>query len=208
MSDIIFSYLGYKGSSDFSPADCCWYGKILEIRDLVTYEAGDILSLEEEFRKAVDNYIEISRYKENSAFADEGILGSWVGRDDFWYKFIRPFIKFKFWIKKKIADGENNNQRVKYGWCDRDSWAIDEWFINTFSGLLNHYKDKCDSFPPSVDSEEEWYQILDDMLTHLKLARMEWWDEDEQDWIYNPDHEEHKDKFFELFSKYFYDLWW
>lgn len=48
----------YLGSVEFSPNDQVYFGKLLRIRDLVTYEAPDVERLEGAFRDAVEDYTE------------------------------------------------------------------------------------------------------------------------------------------------------
>lgn len=50
-------YKSYIGSVEFSAEDECFYGKLLYIRDLVTYEATSAKSLVRAFRNAVDDYL-------------------------------------------------------------------------------------------------------------------------------------------------------
>lgn len=50
-------YKSYIGSVEFSAEDECFYGKLLYIRDLVTYEATSAKSLVRVFRNAVDDYL-------------------------------------------------------------------------------------------------------------------------------------------------------
>lgn len=50
-------YKGYAGSVEFSATDECMFGKLLYIRDLVTYEATTAKSLVKEFRAATDDYL-------------------------------------------------------------------------------------------------------------------------------------------------------
>lgn len=56
MSDV-FEYKGYSGSIESSVKDRCFYGKVLFITDLVTYEGQTYDELEEAFRIMVDDYI-------------------------------------------------------------------------------------------------------------------------------------------------------
>lgn len=51
-------YKGYIGTVTLSPQDRSFFGSIFGINDLVTFEAADFDSLEEEFHKAVDDYLE------------------------------------------------------------------------------------------------------------------------------------------------------
>lgn len=48
---------GYSGSSEWSSEDNVFFGKILDIGDLVMYEADTETSLVDEFQAAVDEYI-------------------------------------------------------------------------------------------------------------------------------------------------------
>lgn len=51
-------YKGYLGSAEVSVEDGVVFGKLLYIRDLVTYEASTPVSLFSAFKEAVDDYIE------------------------------------------------------------------------------------------------------------------------------------------------------
>ncbi len=53
----IIEYKGYLGSIEYSPEDKCFFGKLEMIDDLVTFEATNALELEENFHKAVDEYL-------------------------------------------------------------------------------------------------------------------------------------------------------
>ena len=57
MSDNTLEYAGYRGSVEYSASDHCFYGKVLGIRALVTYEGADANSIEHEFRVSVDEYL-------------------------------------------------------------------------------------------------------------------------------------------------------
>ncbi len=54
----MMEYKGYLGTVEYSAEDRVLNGKIAHIRDLVTYEATDVETLEREFRAAVDDYLE------------------------------------------------------------------------------------------------------------------------------------------------------
>lgn len=57
MADQVLNHRGYIGSIEVSLEDNCLHGKLLFIRDLVTYEGTDPAKLTEEFHKAVENYL-------------------------------------------------------------------------------------------------------------------------------------------------------
>lgn len=58
MSDV-FNYKGYTGSMETSAADNCLYGKILFVRDLVTFEGQTVQELRQAFEESVDDYLEM-----------------------------------------------------------------------------------------------------------------------------------------------------
>ena len=59
-------YKNYVGSIEYSSEDKCYHGKLLNISDLVNYEADAVENLYEEFHKAVDDYIDIKRKIEDA----------------------------------------------------------------------------------------------------------------------------------------------
>ena len=50
---------GYTGSVEYSKADKCYFGKVLGIPDLVSYEGKNLIELSKDFREAVEGYIEL-----------------------------------------------------------------------------------------------------------------------------------------------------
>ena len=54
-------YKGYVGSIEYSVKDSIHYGKLLNIKDLVNYEADNIIDLEKQFHEAVDDYLEFKK---------------------------------------------------------------------------------------------------------------------------------------------------
>lgn len=57
MSNIL-KYKDYIGSVEFSAEDDCFFGKIVGIDDLVTFEGNSTKELKVAFEEAVDDYIE------------------------------------------------------------------------------------------------------------------------------------------------------
>ena len=51
-------YKGYNGSVEFSAEDRIFHGTVLGIRDSISYGGGDVATLEDNFRNAVDEYLE------------------------------------------------------------------------------------------------------------------------------------------------------
>lgn len=50
-------YKGYVGSIEFSEEDELFFGKVLGIRSLISYEGSDAKSLLKDFHGAVDDYL-------------------------------------------------------------------------------------------------------------------------------------------------------
>ena len=50
-------YKGYLGSVEFSPEDALFYGKVLGIRALVSYEGENARDLVADFHTTVDDYL-------------------------------------------------------------------------------------------------------------------------------------------------------
>ncbi|EJP23171.1 toxin-antitoxin system, antitoxin component, HicB family [Lachnoanaerobaculum sp. ICM7] len=65
-------YKGYIGSVEFSEEDCIFFGKVLGIRSLISYEGENAKELLDDFHGAVDDYLDICKSEEtlnNSAAA-------------------------------------------------------------------------------------------------------------------------------------------
>jgi len=63
------SYLHYKnytGSVSFSEEDACFYGKVIGIKALISFEGNCVNTITEDFHKAVDEYLKfcVSKGKE------------------------------------------------------------------------------------------------------------------------------------------------
>ena len=53
----VLEYKGYHSRIEFDSVSLVLHGKIEGIRDLVTFESSDVKTIEEEFHKAVDDYL-------------------------------------------------------------------------------------------------------------------------------------------------------
>lgn len=52
-------YKGYLGSVEFTEEEAVFFGKIMNIRSLISYEGKNVMELSEQFREAVDEYSSI-----------------------------------------------------------------------------------------------------------------------------------------------------
>lgn len=55
---LVFTFEGYQGDCQFDSESKIYHGKILALRDLVTYEASSADDLKQEFIAAVKDYLE------------------------------------------------------------------------------------------------------------------------------------------------------
>ncbi|MGK3272414.1 type II toxin-antitoxin system HicB family antitoxin [Comamonas kerstersii] len=72
--DKLLNYKGYHGSVEFDLNEKHLFGKILHINDLVTYEAETVSELTNEFKAAVDDYLETCKQLDKSP--DKAFSGS------------------------------------------------------------------------------------------------------------------------------------
>ena len=57
MSNLL-EHRGYCGTVEFSSADNVLFGKVLGVNSLISYEGGSVQDLADDFKFAVDDYIE------------------------------------------------------------------------------------------------------------------------------------------------------
>ena len=58
---MIIKYKNYNGTSNLDKQRHVYRGKILDIADLITYEAATKSTIQQEFELAVDDYLETCR---------------------------------------------------------------------------------------------------------------------------------------------------
>jgi predicted HicB family RNase H-like nuclease len=61
------SYKGYTGSIEFSREDDLFFGKVLGIQSLISYEGKTGKELEKDFQEAIDDYLETCKLNESTA---------------------------------------------------------------------------------------------------------------------------------------------
>ena len=134
------------------------------------------------------------------------------------------FSRIKYKIDRLWYNFRCRCQRFKRGYAYSDVWDIDVWFMRTVKPMLIHLRDYGIGIPGElvVDGENQranWENVLTEMINCLDMT-----DEDnvyESLGFYDYDQllsiedykrvgaimEENKNRFFELFSKYFYYIW-
>ena len=61
--DNVLEYKGYTGTVEFSAEDNILFGKVIGIDGLISYEGESVSSLKEDFKAAVDDYLEMCEEK-------------------------------------------------------------------------------------------------------------------------------------------------
>jgi hypothetical protein len=124
----------------------------------------------------------------------------------YWYKNIK-YIPLYFKLMHHL---------IKYGYDEYATWETFNWFIDTMKSILPHYKNHMgvpiviDNYTEEQANENEvkWYGIIDRMVELLDLMDEQNVRYEDSDYKWQDDEMNRaKNEFFELFSKYFYNLW-
>ncbi len=100
----VMKYKGYEGSAEVSVEDGLVFGKILHIRDLVTFESADPRLLKSEFESAVDDYL--ADCQEDGREPDKPFKGSFNVR-------VSPHLHRKLSIEARKLDVSLNEYVVR-----------------------------------------------------------------------------------------------
>jgi hypothetical protein len=124
----------------------------------------------------------------------------WRGR--YWYKNIKE-IPLYFKLMHHL---------IKHGYDEYATWETFDWFIDTMKPVLASYSKNHHGYPCDFENSGEWYKITDHMVELLDL--MDECNPKYETKEYANDYDRQrtemhaaKDEFFQLFSKYFYNLW-
>ena len=143
-----------------------------------------------------------------------GIEETWVD------KLLHPFLWLWVRVKDRWDDLRYRCQRFKKGYSDCDVWEMRDWFIRTAKPMLRELSTKAYNYPEEAD-EEQWREILLEMADLLEI--MDVWDDNvarKSAGVVEDDNstetlrrisaekEKAKERFFFLFIKWFYDLWY
>lgn len=83
-----------------------------------------------------------------------------------------------------------------------DCWSLDAWLGPVIAEAICHYKMDCAGWPGGLESQEEWFEILDAIVLGFSLVGTE-------DWPFlQPDAECAYERAKELFAKWFGALWY
>lgn len=96
-------------------------------------------------------------------------------------------VRFENPVEKLTRWGRNLRymyQRVRYGYCDRDIWMMDDWFLSVIPNMLDELKQTRHGFPSALLDEQdmnpdkeanercdkEWGRILSEMAHCFREA--------------------------------------
>ena len=135
-------------------------------------------------------------------------------------KLLHPFLWLWVRVKDRWDDLRYRCQRFKKGYSDCDVWEMRDWFIRTAKPMLRELSTKAYNYPEDA-GEEQWREILLEMADLLEI--MDVWDDNaarKSAGVVEDDNstetlrrisaekEKAKERFFFLFIKWFYDLWY
>lgn len=106
-------------------------------------------------------------------------------------------MKLKWYIKQKW-------QKLTRGYSDEELWNLDGTICKWLLPRLKTFKEKTIGYPPTLSSPKEWNGILEKIILALELYNSDLPDSPEQARIEGKQIKEG----FELFGKYFCNLWW
>lgn len=133
-----------------------------------------------------------------------------------WDKITMPFYRVKNWTRDTYWEIRYGFQRMFRGYDEVDVFETFAKFIDRYTKILTRLRNNHWGHPYNL-TEEEWDTVIDEMIYHLKYMDEETVTEELErnvpnGWAASSKTvyeilEKHKDQFFELFSKYFFDLW-
>lgn len=104
-------------------------------------------------------------------------------------------MKLKWYIKQKW-------QKLTRGYSDEELCNLDNTICKWLLPRLKAFKEKTNGYPSTLNSPKEWYDILEKIILALELYNSDLLDNQERA------RSEQIKEGFELFSKYFRNLWW
>lgn len=133
-----------------------------------------------------------------------------------WDRITLPFYRARGWIKNVYWEVRYGFQRMFKGYDGVDVFETYYKFTDRYSKILTRLRKNHVGYPYDL-TEEKWDNILDEMIYHLYYMVEDNVINDLKRDVPNEWHpsqknidvvmEKHKDEFFKLFSKYFYNLW-
>lgn len=171
------------------------------------------IELEDTIKKDVqieDQTVEVEGFKFNVGDNPFGI--KWT----LWDKITIPFYRLKRKVKYHYWQVRYSFQRMFRGYDDTETFEMFSNFIDRYKKILTDYR-KHHYGHPAEFTNEQWEEIVDRMIHCLDMMNEEYVEEllkKDMPEGYIPScltvndiNERYKNEFFQLFSKYFYNLW-
>lgn len=136
--------------------------------------------------------------------------------EKFWDIITTPYYKVKYIIDKAYWSCRHGFQRMFKGYDSVDTFETFAKFVERYEKILIELRNHHWGHPGDL-TEDEWNNILDEMIYHLHYMdednlREEFEKDVPDDWTVSLQTlsnviEMHKDEFFKLFSEHFFSLW-
>lgn len=133
-----------------------------------------------------------------------------------WLIITTPYYRVNNKLKETYWSCRYGFERMFKGYDSVDTFETFSKFIERYTKILTRLR-KCHYGYPGTLTEDEWNNILDKMIYHLRYMDEETVIEElekgvPEDWVASSKTvyeimDKHKDAFFKLFSEYFYNLW-
>ena len=156
------------------------------------------------------------KVEEKDFYTSEEMKEIFTGKESFWdsVKYFPWRLGFK--IKNLYYQVKYGFQRMFRGYDDTEVFNMDMTFIDRYLKILKDFRKNHYGYPLGI-TNEQWDDILDEMIKHLSLmnednviAELKNGMPDSFEPNYKTVNEiqnKHKDEFFKLFSEWFYSLW-
>lgn len=156
------------------------------------------------------------KVEEKDFYTSEEMKEIFTGKESFWdsVKYFPWRLGFK--IKNLYYQVKYGFQRMFRGYDDTEVFNTDLTFIDRYLKILKDFSKNHHGYPPSI-TNEQWDDILDEMIKHLSLMTEDNVETELKKGMpdsFEPDYKtvsgimnRHKEEFFKLFSKWFYNLW-
>ena len=155
----ILQYKGFVGSIEYSDEDSIFYGKVLGIRSLISYEGEKMHDLIDDFHRAIDSYIEL--------FSDEekGCIDANIVIDQ---------LKFQMEMAIKGIITKEQYAQIAEAYCSEYGYLIENTqFYKTFMGLVPDLCLYCVNEPGAADrKEKEFRDGILAVYSEMKLLQM------------------------------------
>ena len=117
--------------------------------------------------------------------------------------------KLPYKMQKAIFERGYRKERAKKGYCCRDLWAMDNWFLNLIPKMLREFREysKTEAYPMSL-FDEEWFEENKDRCSEVGIHDVDFFHNnyyenlsDEQQKFYNEMDKYNEKKWFETLDR-------